>query len=147
MSRWRPAAAKSSAYITAEGHARLKAEFEHLWRERRPEVVRALAEAAAEGDRSENAEYIYRKKELREIDRRLQYLTTRLQHLTVVETEPADLQRVFFGAWVTVEEPDGQSKTWRLGRRGGDIVQVVLPAGSRELVILGVQYGQPACLG
>ena len=68
MSRWRPAAAKSSAYITAEGHARLKAEFEHLWRERRPEVVRALAEAAAEGDRSENAEYIYRKKELREID-------------------------------------------------------------------------------
>ena len=171
MSRWRPAAAKSSAYITAEGHARLKAEFEHLWRERRPEVVRALAEAAAEGDRSENAEYIYRKKELREIDRRLQYLTTRLQHLSVVETEPADRERVFFGAWVTVEEPDGRAKPWRLvgadeidapggwissdaplargllGRRVGDIVQVVLPAGSRELVILGVQYGQPASLG
>ncbi|WP_029890272.1 transcription elongation factor GreB [Polycyclovorans algicola] len=171
MSRWRPAAPQSSAYVTAEGQARLKAEFEHLWRERRPEVVRALAAAAAEGDRSENAEYIYRKKELREIDRRLQYLTTRLENLKVVDTAPSDLHRVYFGAWVTVQEPDGQSKTWRLvgadeidaprgwisidaplargllGRRVGETVEVKLPAGSRELVILAVQYGRPANLG
>jgi len=168
MSRWRAAAPKSSAYITAGGHARLKAEFEHLWRERRPEVVRALAAAAAEGDRSENAEYIYRKKELREIDRRLHYLTSRLQHVTIVETRPSDPSRVYFGAWVTAKEPDGQSKTWRLvgadeidaprgwisidaplargllGRRIGETVTVVLPAGSRELTILDVRYGVAA---
>ncbi|MGH8456539.1 MAG: transcription elongation factor GreB, partial [Stenotrophobium sp.] len=83
MSRYRAPAAKSSPYITAEGHARLKDEFDQLWRLRRPEVVRALSAAAAEGDRSENAEYIYRKKELREIDARLKYLTLRLDELKV----------------------------------------------------------------
>ena len=75
MSRWRPAAAASTAIITAEGQRRLKAELDHLWRELRPEVVKALSAAAAEGDRSENAEYIYRKKQLGEIDRRVRYLS------------------------------------------------------------------------
>jgi hypothetical protein len=83
MSRWRPAAAASSAVITGEGHRRLKEELDDLWRVRRPEVVRALSDAAAEGDRSENAEYIYRKKQLGEIDRRVRYLTNRLRDLRV----------------------------------------------------------------
>ncbi len=99
MSRWRPPAEKSTALITASGHARLKAELDELWRVRRPEVVKALAAAAAEGDRSENAEYTYRKKQLGEIDRRVRYLTKRLESLRVVDTTPTDPLAVFFGAW------------------------------------------------
>ena len=81
MSRWRAPQAASTAIITAEGQARLKAELDELWRVRRPEVVNALAAAAAEGDRSENAEYTYRKKQLGEIDRRVRYLSKRLPEL------------------------------------------------------------------
>ena len=92
MSRWRPPAEKSTALITREGHARLKAELDELWRVRRPEVVKALAAAAAEGDRSENAEYTYRKKQLGEIDRRVRYLSKRLPALRVVDTMPSDPQ-------------------------------------------------------
>ena len=103
MSRWRPPAEKSTALITREGHDRLKAELDDLWRVRRPEVVKALAAAAAEGDRSENAEYTYRKKQLGEIDRRVRYLSKRLEHLRVVDTAPSDPDAVFFGAVVEVE--------------------------------------------
>ncbi len=103
MSRWRPPAEKSTALITREGHARLKAELDDLWRVRRREVVKALAAAAAEGDRSENAEYIYRKKQLGEIDRRVRYLSKRLEALRVVDTAPSDPHAVFFGARVEVE--------------------------------------------
>lgn len=103
MSRWRPPGEKSTALITREGHARLKAELDDLWRVRRPEVVKALAAAAAEGDRSENAEYTYRKKQLGEIDRRVRYLSKRLEQLRVVDTAPSDPAAVFFGAWVTLE--------------------------------------------
>ena len=103
-----------SPYITAEGHATLKAELDHIWRTKRPAVVRALADAAAEGDRSENAEYIYRKKELREIDRRLRYLTKRMDELKVVDRRPDDTGRVFFGAWVEVEDDDGKVERFRL---------------------------------
>src|SRR5690606_34453092 len=85
MGRWRPPAEKSTALITREGHERLKAELDELWRVRRPEVVKALAAAAAEGDRSENAEYTYRKKQLGEIDRRVRYLSKRVPALRVVE--------------------------------------------------------------
>ena len=85
MSRWRAPQAASTAVITADGYRRLRAELDHLWRELRPEVVRALAAAAAEGDRSENAEYIYRKKQLGEIDRRVRYLSKRLESLKVIE--------------------------------------------------------------
>jgi len=107
MSRWRSAAAPSTAIITADGHARLKSELDELWRVRRPEVVRALADAAAEGDRSENAEYIYRKKQLGEIDRRVRYLTKRLQNLRVVDEPPTDPNAVYFGAWIRLESEDG----------------------------------------
>ena len=102
-----------SPYITAAGYRALDAEAQALW-QRRGEVTRALAAAAAEGDRSENAEYIYRKKELREIDRRIRYLQKRLPELKVVNALPADAQRVFFGAWVTLEDADGTEVTYRI---------------------------------
>ena len=166
MSRYRPPQAKSSPYITAEGHARLKAEFDLLWRVRRPEVVRALAAAAAEGDRSENAEYIYRKKELREIDARLKYLTLRLDDLKVVDGKPTDPSRIFFGAWLEIADDTGASHQHRivgsdeadaargwisidapvaralLGRAVGDVVNVQLPGGVRELEVLSVRYAE-----
>ena len=103
MGRWRPPAEKSTALITREGHARLKSELDTLWRLKRPDVVKALAAAAAEGDRSENAEYTYRKKQLGEIDRRVRYLSKRLEVLRVIETTPTDPGAVFFSAWVIVE--------------------------------------------
>lgn len=113
MSRWRPASPKSSPYITAEGARRLEAELKALW-ERRAEVTKHLAAAAAEGDRSENAEYIYRKKELREIDRRIRYLQKRLPLLKVVDQRPSARDRVFFGAWVTLEDEAGEESTYRI---------------------------------
>src|SRR5690606_40748635 len=106
VGRWRPPGEQSTALVTPAGHARLKSELDELWRVRRPEVVRALAAAAAEGDRSENAEYTYRKKQLGEIDRRVRYLSRRLQVLRVVDTVPSDPEAVFFGALVEVEDVD-----------------------------------------
>ena len=113
MSRWRPPTPKSSPYITAEGAEKLEAELRALW-VRRADVTQHLAAAAAEGDRSENAEYIYRKKELREIDRRLRYLQKRLPALTVVRDLPDRRDRVFFGAWVTLEDEEGKESTYRI---------------------------------
>ena len=109
MGRWRPPAAQSTALVTPQGHARLKAELDDLWRVRRPEVVRALAAAAAEGDRSENAEYTYRKKQLGEIDRRVRYLGKRLEALRVVDTTPTDRDAVYFGAIIEVRRLDNGS--------------------------------------
>lgn len=115
MSRWRPPPEKSTALITPAGHARLKAELDELWRTKRPEVVRALAAAAAEGDRSENAEYTYRKKQLGEIDRRVRYLSKRLETLRIVDSAPADREAVFFGATVDVENVvDGAASRYRI---------------------------------
>ena len=88
-------------------------ELAALWK-RRAEVTKALSAAAAEGDRSENAEYIYRKKELREIDRRIRYLQKRLPDLKVVAQLPSDQTRVFFGAWVTLEDDDGKHVIYRI---------------------------------
>lgn len=113
MSRWRPPSPKSSPYITPAGARRLEAELKALW-ERRADVTRHLAAAAAEGDRSENAEYIYRKKELREIDRRLRYLQKRLPALTIVDQIPGHRDRVYFGAWVTLEDDNGEESTYRI---------------------------------
>lgn len=113
MSRWRPPRPKSSPYITADGYQVLETELKQLW-ERRKHVTVALSAAAAEGDRSENAEYIYRKKELREIDRRIHYLQKRLPSLTVVSEKPANRDQVFFGAWVTLEDMDGEEVTYRI---------------------------------
>ncbi len=164
MSRWRPPPEKSSPHITAAGHARLKAEFDHLWRERRPEVVRALTAAAAEGDRSENAEYQYRKKELREIDARLKYLTTRLQEVSVVDVRPRSDGKVYFGAWVEIADEQGDTRRYcivgadetdaqagrisidspvargLLGKSEGDQITVHLPAGAQVIEIIGVSY-------
>lgn len=113
MGRWRPPSPKSSPYITAGGFESLQKELEALWVRRR-EVTKALAAAAAEGDRSENAEYIYRKKELREIDRRIRYLQKRLPALKVVSEPPVDRQHVFFGAQVTLEDREGNEVTYRI---------------------------------
>lgn len=106
MSRWRPPAPSSTAIITREGFERLKAELDYLWHTLRPEVVRAITAAAAEGDRSENAEYIYRKKQLAEIDRRARYLTKRIPSLQVAEGAPGDRGLVFFGARIELENVD-----------------------------------------
>ena len=114
MSRWRPAPAISTAIITAEGHRRLKLELDELWRVRRPEVVKALAAAAAEGDRSENAEYTYRKKQLGEIDRRVRYLSKRLQVLKVAAERPGDREAIYFGAWFEIEDESGRAQRLRI---------------------------------
>ncbi len=115
MGRWRPPAANGTALITPSGHARMKAELNELWRVRRPEVVTALAAAAAEGDRSENAEYSYRKKQLGEIDRRVRYLSKRLEVLRVIATAPSDRTAVFFGAVVELEEiSSARSRRYRI---------------------------------
>jgi transcription elongation factor GreB len=113
MSRWKPPRPKSSPYITADGYQVLETELKQLW-DRRKGVTAALSAAAAEGDRSENAEYIYRKKELREIDRRIHYLQKRLPALTVVSEKPTNHQQVFFGAWVTLETAIGDEVTYRI---------------------------------
>lgn len=113
MSRWRPPQPKSSPYITPHGYQTLEQELRQLW-EKRKNVTEALAAAAAEGDRSENAEYIYRKKELRGIDRRIHYLQKRLPILKVVDQTPNDQDRIYFGAWVTLENVEGKDVKYRI---------------------------------
>lgn len=116
MGRWRPPQPKSSKYITAEGYKRLNDELKYLWKIKRPEVTQAVKEAAAQGDRSENAEYIYGKKQLREIDRRVRYLSKRLEDMVVVDRAPDPDKRdtVFFGAWVTLLDEDDQERRYRI---------------------------------
>ena len=164
MSRWRAPQAASTAVITADGYRRLRQELDHLWRELRPEVVRALSAAAAEGDRSENAEYIYRKKQLGEIDRRVRYLSKRLESLKVIDTKPTDRQAIFFGAWFELEDEDGQTLRYRivgpdetdaknraisidsplaravLRKRAGDAFETELPTGTARYVVRSVRY-------
>jgi len=165
MGRWRPPAEHSTAIITRGGYERLRVELDELWRIRRPEVVRALAAAAAEGDRSENAEYTYRKKQLGEIDRRVRYLSKRLPSLKVVETTPTDPGAVFFGALVEVEAAaSGDCQCYRivgpdetdaklgwisidsplaramLKKRLDDEFEAQLPAGPQRFVIVDVRY-------
>ena len=112
--RWRPPAAASSPYITPEGAAALRAELDRLWREERPAVTRQVQAAAANGDRSENADYLYGKRRLREIDRRVRYLRHHLAAVVVVDAPPADRASVRFGAWLTLETPDGAVHRYRL---------------------------------
>jgi transcription elongation factor GreB len=112
MSRWRPPPPRSSPYITPEGYAALEQDLKDLWT-RRVDVVKALSAAAAEGDRSENAEYIYRKKELGGIDSRIRYLQKRMPSLNVVRETPTQ-DRIFFGATVTLEREDGVEISYRL---------------------------------
>ena len=114
MPRWRPPPVTSSPYITPEGARALDSELKSLWKLRRTEVVPALSAAAAEGDRSENAEYIYRKKLLAEIDRRVRYLSKRLDEVEIVRHAPPDRDRVFFGAVVELEDEEGDSFRYRI---------------------------------
>ncbi|MEQ8486641.1 MAG: transcription elongation factor GreB [Pseudomonadales bacterium] len=114
MSRYRPPRPAGSPYITPEGYARLDAELRQLWKVERPAVTRKVAEAAAQGDRSENADYTYGKRQLRAIDARVRFLSKRLDALTVVHRPPPDRTRVFFGAWVTLEDEAGLRRRYRL---------------------------------
>jgi len=114
MSRYRPPRPKSSPYITRRGYQNLQQELTHLWKHERPAVTRKVAEAAAQGDRSENAEYIYGKRQLRDIDRRIGFLSRRLDEVEVVDRLPGDRARVYFGAWVTLEDSLGEHRRYRI---------------------------------
>ncbi|WP_444904515.1 transcription elongation factor GreB [Microbulbifer sp. CnH-101-E] len=114
MGRWRPPRPRGSRYITAEGAQRMRAEVKYLWEEERPRVTQAVSDAAKLGDRSENADYIYGKKRLREIDSRVRFLTKRLEEITVVDQVPEDREKVFFGAWVTLEDEEGVVISYRI---------------------------------
>lgn len=165
MNRRRKAGPKSK-YITIDGYRRLQGELETLWRVERPKVTREVADAAALGDRSENAEYIYGKKRLREIDRRLEFLSKRLDELHVVEQPGSADGTIRFGAWVALEDEDGATVEYRivgpdesdasrrwismdspvamalLGKRDGDEVTVRRPKGAIDYTIVGVRYGE-----
>ncbi len=165
MSRWRPPAAHSTAIITRRGFEALKSELDDLWHRQRPQVVKALAAAAAEGDRSENAEYTYRKKQLAGIDRRARYLSRRIPSLKVVDASPADHGSVFFGAMLTLENASsgellhyrivGPDETdarqgWisidsplaraALNKRVDDNFSVRRPDGDAEMIVLAIRY-------
>ena len=165
MSRWRPPPPRSTAIITRTGFDALKAELDHLWRELRPEVVKALAAAAAEGDRSENAEYTYRKKQLGEIDRRVRYLSRRIPSLKIAEGTPADTAAIFFGATFEIENTgSGEARVYRivgpdetdakkgwisidspmaraaLKKRVDEQFEVELPSGKARFAVLAVSY-------
>jgi transcription elongation factor GreB len=114
MARYRAPRPESSKYITPTGAAALRRELDELWRVKRPAATRAVAEAAAQGDRSENAEYIYGKKQLAEIDRRVRYLRKRLTGIRVVDEVPGDTTKVYFGAWFTLRDVAGVDKNYRL---------------------------------
>jgi transcription elongation factor GreB len=165
MGRWKPPTQPGSKYITPEGEARLRGELEQLWRVERPQVTQAVSEAAAMGDRSENAEYIYGKRRLREIDSRVRFLRKRLDGMVVVDRPPTDPQRVFFSAWVELEDEAGDTHWHRvvgpdefdadprylsmdaplgralLGKRLDDELTVETPAGRRKWIVASVAYG------
>jgi transcription elongation factor GreB len=114
MGRYRPPRPESAKYITPEGAAALRRELDELWRVKRPAVTKAVAEAAAQGDRSENAEYIYGKKQLAEIDRRVRFLRKRLTGIRVVDEPPRDSGKAYFGAWFALRDADGAEREYRL---------------------------------
>lgn len=168
MSRYRPPAPPMSPYITPAGEAALRAELDQLWRVERPAVTRSVSEAAAQGDRSENAEYTYGKKRLREIDRRVRFLRKRLEVLKVVRELPTERSKVYFGAWV--ELVDEQDQSLRLRLVGPDEIdptrlyisidsvmgrallgkpldaefEVLTPSGPRQYCIVAIDYEPPA---
>ncbi len=151
-------------YITPDGAKKLRAELDQLWSVERPRVTQEVADAAAQGDRSENAEYIYGKRRLREIDRRVRFLSKRLDEITVVSEPPSDPSRVFFGAWVELEDEEGERVTYRivgpdesnvergwismeapvakalLGKRRDDEVTVRRPKGEITYTVIEIRY-------
>jgi transcription elongation factor GreB len=164
MTRYRKPLPAGSQYSTPEGARRLREELDELWKVQRPAVTRAVQEAAAQGDRSENAEYIYGKRQLREIDRRVRFLRKRLEGMTVVERPPDDRSRIFFGAWVEVEDESGIATEFRivgpdeidparrhvsmdsplaralLGKQLDDEVSIEAPGGRKRYVVTGLRY-------
>jgi len=173
MTRWRdpakdPRQEKKSNLITPEGFARLKGIHDHLSRVRRPELSTKVGEAAALGDRSENADYTYNKKELNRVIARIRYLGKRLDELQVVDRLPADTGRVYFGAFVTLEDEDGEEMAVRLvghdetdtgkhwisvdaplarallGKALDDEVTVAAPGGETTYLITAIDYRDPS---
>jgi transcription elongation factor GreB len=172
VSRYRPPTTPGSKYITREGAKRLREELDRLWLDERPRVTIAVSEAAAQGDRSENAEYTYGKKRLHEIDRRVRFLRKRLEGMVIVDPDTAaggvrrDPDRVYFGAWVQLEHSTGDQRWYRLvgpdefdmaadyismdsplgrgllGKRLDDEITVPLPSGADTVTIVAVQYGR-----
>lgn len=165
MGRYRPPSPRSSPYITPEGASKMRAEVHQLWKIERPKVTHIVHEAAKNGDRSENGDYIYGKRRLREIDSRVRYLTKRIEEATIVEDKPRDPSKVFFAAWVTVEDQDsGDEHVYRLvgsdeidsslnwisidspiaralvGKSIDDEINVKTPAGDRCLIITAISY-------
>jgi transcription elongation factor GreB len=164
MGRYRPPAPKGSAYITPEGAETLRAELHQLWKVERPKVTNAVHEAAKNGDRSENGDYIYGKRRLREIDSRVRYLSKRLEDFTVVDRIPDQQNKVFFGAWITLEDDDGNEKRYRivgpdeidagknwismdaplaraaLGKLLDDEIRFQSPQGEKVLCITAIEY-------
>ena len=167
MSRYRPPTPPGSKYITPEGAVRLRDELDRLWRDERPRVTQAVSEAAAQGDRSENAEYTYGKKRLHEIDRRVRFLRKRLEGMTIVDPAGSgrrDPTRIYFGAWVQLEA-DAALRWYRLvgpdefdmaenyvsmdsplgrsllGKRLDDDVSVALPGGTTVFTVAAIRYG------
>lgn len=169
MSRYRPPVKPGSQYITPEGALRLREELRELWQEERPRVTQAVSEAAAQGDRSENAEYTYGKKRLHEIDRRVRFLRKRLDGMVIVDPQRTegrrDVERVYFGAWVQAEHANGMVRWYRVvgpdefdmaddyvsmdsplgrslfGRNLDDEVSVTLPGGIDTVTIVAIHYG------
>ena len=164
MSRYRPRQKPSSPYITQEGALKLRKELQYLWMEKRPEVTQAVSEAAAQGDRSENAEYIYGKKQLRQIDGRVRFLRKRLDVLQIINELPKQQDKIFFGAWVSIEDEQGEEKTFRivgpdefdaeenyismdspmakslLGKYVDDEIQIVTPIGKKTWYVTQIEY-------
>lgn len=164
MGRYRPPQKPGSKYITREGFEKLQEELTHLWRVKRPEVTKKVQEAAAQGDRSENADYIYGKKLLREIDSRVRFLRKRLENMNVVDSLPSDPETIYFGAWVSLEDENGDIKRFRIvgpdeidpnrgyismdspvakllmKKKVGDDIVVQTPKGEIEYYIDAVQY-------
>lgn len=164
MSRYRPPQPPSAKYITAEGEKALKAELHQLWKVERPEVTQSVSEAAALGDRSENAEYIYGKKRLREIDRRVRYLSKRLEEMTVVSEPPSNQDKIYFGATITLEDQDQTELKYKivgpdeldpqkghisidaplgralLGKEVDSEIEIDSPLGHKVYYVLAIEY-------
>lgn len=158
---------RRSHLITPEGEKALRDEYEYLWRKERPRVTQEVSDAAKQGDRSENAEYIYGKRRLRQIDSRVRFLLKRLEQVTVVDRRPADTSKIFFGAWIELEDDDENIHRYRIvgedeidlkrgyisvdaplarglmGKALDDEVSVRLPKGEENYFIMSVAYERP----
>ncbi len=164
MSRYKPPRRRGSTYITPEGEQRLRQELHQLWKVERPQVTSAVHEAAKNGDRSENGDYIYGKRRLREIDSRVRFLNKRLDELKVIDQTPTDTSKIYFGAWVSLEDEEGGEQRWRivgpdefdlaqgrlsmdspmarslLGKSLDDEIRVQSPAGLKVYYVTDIRY-------